>query len=102
MKKLVQRAGVVALVAMALSIEAVGASTPCADFISSAGDDSPLTGYLVGQSEVTTTKTLSWSYTNYGGTFGGSSVTTETYSVGTYAMTDGSIIRLRCDGYVQV
>src|SRR5688572_1650938 len=106
MKTRVKRAVAVALVMLTMATPALVASTPCAQFITSAADDAPLTGWLMGESTVTTTTTTkyssSWSFMNFGGVFDGSSTTTETYSVGVYEMSDHTIQRLRCDGYTPV
>ena len=108
MRKLAKRAGVLALVAMVLSIESVAGAIACADYITSAADDVPMTGTLIGEKTVTTTTTtsrgFSWSWLNFGGAFNGSSTVTnaETYEVGYYQMSNGSIQTIRCDGYTRV
>jgi hypothetical protein len=105
MKELVRKAGVIALV-LALTAFPLAAIQPCAQFITSAADDAPNSGWLSGESTVTTTTSFkyssSWSFMNFGGTFDGSSTTTTTYSVGTYTMADGSRQTLRCDSYTPV
>ncbi len=108
MRRLAKRACVLALVAMALSIESVAGAIACADYITSAADDVPMTGTLIGEKTVTTSTTtgstinFSWSWLNFGGAFNGSSTVTESYSVGNYRMSDGTIQTIRCDSYSRV
>jgi hypothetical protein len=108
MRKLAKQAGVLALMAMALSVESVAASINCADYITSGADDVPMTGYLIGERTQTTSTTtgsslsFSWSWLNFGGAFNGSSTVTESYSVGTYMMADGWTQTIRCDNYTRV
>ena len=102
MKAIAKRAGVITMLVAVLAAWPLAAMTNCVQFISSGGDDAPKTGYLVGDYQQTTTKTFSWSYTNFGGTFGGSSTITQSYTVGIYQMSDGSRQTLRCDNYTTV
>jgi hypothetical protein len=102
MNWLTKRAGVVTVLALVLSAWPLAAMTYCAQFISSGADDAPLVGWLMGESQTTTTKTYSWSYTNFGGTFDGSSTKTQSYTVGTYSLSNGDTITLRCDNYQTV
>jgi hypothetical protein len=105
MKSLVKRAGVIGL-ALVLAAWPLAAMTNCAQFITSGADDAPNTGWLSGESTVSTTTSYkysgTWSFMNFGGTFDGSSTTTTTYSVGTYTMADGTTQTLRCDTYTPV
>jgi hypothetical protein len=101
MKEMVKRSAI-ALLAFVLVAGPLAASVNCAEFITSAGDDPPITGWLMGESTVTSTKTYSWSYTNFGGTFNGSSTTTQSYTVGTYQLSNGAVQTLRCDNYQTV
>ena len=106
MRKLAKQAGILALVAMALSIESVAGAIACADYITSAADDAPMTGSLIGEKTVTTSTTsttgFTWSWLNFGGVFNGSSTTTESYQVGYYQMSNGTVQTIRCDGYTRV
>ena len=102
----VKRAGVVMLLALALAAWPLAAMTYCAQFITTAGDDAPNSGWLFGERTETTSSTFSysgsWSYLNFGGTFDGSSTRTQSYSVGIYQMQDGTRQELRCDTYMPV
>lgn len=106
MTALMRRAVLMTLLALLVLAPGVVAITNCAQFISSSADDSPLTGWLMGEQTVSTSSTSgysgSWSYMNFGGTFNGSSTTTVSYSVGTYQMSNGTIQYLRCDSYTYV
>jgi hypothetical protein len=102
MKTLVKRAGAIALLAVVVGVPGLAGMVNCLPFISSSGGDKPLTGYLTGESSRTTTKVRSWSYTNFGGTFNGSSTVTDSYSVGYYRMSNGTLQQIRCDSYTYV
>lgn len=106
MKGLLKQAGVITLLSTMLLVPGLVAMTNCASFISSKGDDAPLTGWLTGEKTVTKSTTTSysgsWSFSNFGGTFNGSSTVTESYSVGTYEMSDGTYQEIRCDNYTYV
>jgi hypothetical protein len=108
MRKLAKRAGVLALVAMALSIESVAGAIACSDYITSAADDVPMTGTLIGESTHTSSTTsgrtisFSWSWLNFGGAYNGSSTETDSYNVGSYRMSNGTIQTIRCDNYTRV
>ena len=92
--------------ALIVSVSALAGMTNCLMYISSGGDDRPLTGYLVGEStrSSTTTKSYvsSWSYKFFGGTYSYSTTLTETYNLGQYQMSDGTIQQIRCDTYQKV
>ncbi len=106
MNALVKQAGVVAILALVVSVPALAGMTNCLAYISSQGDDTPLTGYLEGERTHTSTSTRSytssWSYKFFGGTFSFTNTDSETYSVGVYRMSDGSVQQLRCDTYQYV
>jgi hypothetical protein len=102
----VKRAGVVMLLALALAAWPLAAMTNCAQFITTAEDDAPNSGWLTGERTETSSSTFSysgsWSYLNFGGTFNGSSTKTQSYSVGIYEMEGGGFVTLRCDTYQPV
>ena len=90
----------------ALTAWPLAASFNCAEYITTAGDDDPNYGWLIGERTESTSTTTSfagsWSYMNFGGIFDGSSTKTSTYQVGIYQMADGTRQQLRCDGYTPV
>lgn len=102
MKRMVLRAALAVTFGAAMSAHGLAALQNCAAFITSAARDAPMTGWLLGEKTVSTSKTFSWSYMNFGGAFNGSSTMTQSYSVGTYRMSDGTTQQLRCDGYMAV
>ena len=106
MKRFVKGTGLLTLLVLAVTAWPVAASTPCVQYITTAADDRPNSGYLWGTSTETTSSTFSysgsWSYMNFGGVFNGSSTRTQSYEVGTYKMDDGTFQRVRCDTYMPV
>lgn len=107
MKAKVRRLGwatVVAVAALATTTPGVGAyMAMCANYITSSSYDEPIVGWLIGERSITQTTT-----TQYGSTGGWkiftssvsrTSVTTISYSIGTYVMSDGTRAEIRCDTY---
>jgi hypothetical protein len=96
---------VVLLVAMLLG-GPLTADSGCAQFITTGDDDAPNSGWLVGESTVSTSVTTRFSgamtFMTVGGTYEGSRTRTESYSVGTYQMEDGTTVTVRCDTYTRV
>ena len=106
MKAMVWRVGAIVLVLALMLVPGVQATSDCADYISSGGGDEPLSGTLVGQQTRTLTTQQSFSGT-YGtpvvrGTYTYNRSFSTTYNVGTYQMSDGSTITVRCDTYQRV
>jgi len=66
---------------------------PCADWISSSGDDAPLVGHLIGTSTVT--------YEIQVKPGGIGATVTETFEVGQYEMSNGEILRIDCRTYTE-
>jgi hypothetical protein len=106
MKSRVKRAGMVTLLVLALASWPLAALSSCAQYITTADDDAPNSGTLTGERTETTSSTLSysgsWNWLNFGGTINGSRTMTQSYSVGTYRMDDGTTVTVRCDTYVPV
>lgn len=107
MKALGKRAGVLALLAVLVAVPAgLVALESCAQFITTGAGDEPNAGYLIGERTVsiTTVTTYSGGYDRLG--FKGSMTSTrtvsESYAVGTYVMSDGTIRSFRCDTYTAV
>ena len=103
MKVLARRAGAIALLGLLLAVPGVMALGECADFISSGAREGPVTGELVGQRTVTSTRsssyTSSWSARLLGGSFTYNQALTSSYSVGVYRMSNGETREIRCDTY---
>ncbi len=88
------------------------AQSPCADYISG-GADNPVTGTLLGSRKVTETTNLGGGLNasvggkkggvggSIGGNMEGGSSTTIEYYVGTYLMSDGDRLEVRCDNYTE-
>lgn len=74
-----------------LAVPAGGLSADCAQYITSKWGDVPASGTLVG------TKTVTVSISGSG--FGWTATYSESYTVGTYEMQDGSRIRMNCSNY---
>jgi hypothetical protein len=106
MKAFAKWVGLVTLLVLAVTAWPVAALTPCVQYITTAADDAPNSGYLFGTRTETTSSTFSysgsWSYLNFGGVFNGSSTRTQTYEVGVYRMDDGTYQNVRCDTYMPV
>jgi hypothetical protein len=63
----------------------------CAQYVTSAEEDGPASGTLVGE------KTVSWSVSGSG--LGWRVSYSESYAVGEYEMADGTRIKLKCSDY---
>lgn len=75
----------------------------CSPYISSGARHAPLTGWLIGENTriqtIVRSFTSSWSYKLFGGTTSYSRTTTDSYSIGNYRMSDGTVQQARCDTY---
>ena len=106
MKAKVKQVGAATVVALLLSVSGLAGLTNCVAYISSGAEDKPLTGWLTGESTVTKTTTHSytggWTYKFFGGNYSYTSTIAESYTVGSYKMSDGTTQQLRCDTYQYV
>ena len=85
----------VAVAALATAAPGVGAYLAmCANYITSSGYDEPIVGWLIGERSITQTTTTQYGSTGGWKVFTSSvsrtSVTTISYSIGTYLMSDGT------------
>jgi hypothetical protein len=71
----------------------------CADMISSALIDNPITGYLWGTATATETRSGTVSGSPGGVGVSGTKTVTITYEIGTYLLDDGSFVELDCRTY---
>ena len=107
MKALVKRTGMVTVIALVAAVTMTSGLAAymqqCAAFITSGEYDDPMVGWLMGERIYTETTTLSFTSTGGWKAVGGSAtrttVSTVSYSIGTYQMTDGTRAELRCDTY---
>ena len=107
MKAFVKRTGMVTVLVVAVAVTMTSGLAAyiqqCAAFISSGEYDDPTVGWLLGERIYTETTTLVFTSTGgwmgFGGSASRTTVTTTSYSIGTYQMDNGTRAELRCDSY---